>query len=170
MAKPSLGSVMASVVDPMLSDNYQLQFGRVPGGGDPLPLLMQCQQATKPGATIEPVDVALFGHQIEYAGRLTYTHDLSVTYVENRRGQITTALDNWAEFIRDHRTQHGAYKIDYQSDATLTIFDQAGSVSLAYKIVNCWITAVPEIQFDGSASNLITMQATFKFDYVERLA
>ena len=70
--------------------------------------------------------------------------------------------------IRDHETQHGAYKAQYQTNARLTIFDQAGAVTAIYKIVNCWPSAVPEIQFDGTGANLITMQVTFKYDYVER--
>jgi hypothetical protein len=168
MAKPNIGSIIAAVVDPMLSDNYQLAFGSVPSGGNTMPLLMLCQQATKPGMTIEPVDVVLFGHQIEFGGRLTYTHDLSVTYVENRLNQISNTLEDWAEMIRDHETQHGAYKAQYQTNARLTIFDQAGAVTAIYKIVNCWPSAVPEIQFDGTGANLITMQVTFKYDYVER--
>lgn len=170
MPKPNIGSIINSVVDPMLSDNYQLQFGAVPSGGNATPLLMLCQQATQPGVTIEPVDVVLFGHQLEYGGRLTYTHDLSVTYVENRFNAITNLLEGWQEMIRSHQTQHGAYKRQYQADATLTIFDTAGAVTASYLIVNCWPTALPEKQFDGTGSNLITMQVTFKYDYVDRLA
>lgn len=168
MPKPNIGNIITAIPDPMLSDNYELFFAQIPGGGNALPLRMLCQQATKPGMTIEPVDVVLFGHQIEFGGRLTYTHDLSVTYIENRMNEISRALEGWAEFIRSHETQHGNYKQQYQSNAVLRIFDQVGAVVDQYTIYNCWITQVPEVQLDGTAANAITMQATFKYDYVER--
>lgn len=168
MPKPTLGAIQAAVVDPMLSDHYSLVFGAVPSGGNAAPLTLLCQQATKPGMTIEPVDVVLFGHQLEFGGRLTYTHDLNVTYVENRLNQISNTIEGWAEMIRSHNTQHGAYKAEYQTNARMIIYDQAGAVTAIYKIFNVWPSTVPEIQFDGTGGNLITMQVGFKFDYVER--
>lgn len=169
MGKPTLQQVSSAVIDPMLSDNFQLSIPSVPGGGNAVPLLMNCQQATKPGITIEPVDVILFGHQLEFAGRLTYSHDLSVTYVENRDGAVAKILEDWAEFIRSHQTQHGAYKADYQRDGRLSIFDNTGTEVRTYLIKNLWPTTVPEVQFDGTAANLITLGASFKYDWVDRL-
>ncbi len=170
MAKPNLGAVISSIVDPMVSDNFDLSISSVPGGGGNVtPLLMQCQQATKPGMTVENVEVALFGHTIEYAGRMTFSHDLSVTYVENRKAEITNLLEGWAQYIRETQSQHGHYKADYMRDAKLTIYDQTGATVSTYNIKNCWVATVPEVQFDGSSANLITLQASFKYDWYEKV-
>src|SRR5690606_31478061 len=115
-----------------------------------------------------PVDVILFGHQIEFGGRMTYTHDLAVTYVENSSNQISDTLEGWQELVRNHRTQHGEFKSVYARDARMTVFDTTGAITAVYKIFNCWPSAIPEVQYDGTSSNLITMGVTFKYDYVER--
>lgn len=170
MGKPTIQQVAGSIVDPMLSDNYQFEIPNVPGNaGASKPLLLQCKSATKPGMTIEAVEAALYGHTIEYAGRHTYGHDLSVTYIESKDGKIITIFEDWAELERGHLTQHGAYKAEYATTSYLTIFDQKGNIVRKYKIEGTWCSAVPDISFDGSNASIIEHQITFKYDWVERM-
>lgn len=174
MAKPKLGEVSASIQDPMFSDNFLLEIGTIPTAanyktsGDQKPLVLQCRTATKPGVTIESVEVALFGHTLQYVGRKTFSHDMTVEYVENREGQIQTLLESWCEFCRSTQTQLGNYKNDYARTATLTIYDVKGEVKLKYRIYGFWPSAVPEISFDGQSANLITLSTTFKYDHYEQ--
>lgn len=168
MPKPNLGAIAAAIPDPMLSDNFQLNFPSVPTGDNAIPLLMQCRTVQKPGFTINQVDVQLFGHTLEHAGNKTYTHDLSVEYVENRFGQITKILENWGDLIRGTESQHGAYKSEYARDAYLTIFDQKGIAVIEYTIINCWPSTIPELPFDGQQSGPITLSVTFKYDHYTR--
>lgn len=167
MPKPTLGDISAAVPDPMLSDNFVLDIPNVPTGASSTPLLMQCRTATKPGFTINNVEVQLFGHTTEHAGNLTYTHDLTVEYVENRQAQIHSILEAWGELVRSHDTQHGAYKSEYARDAYLRVYDQRGVKVKEYRITNVWPSAVPDTNFDGQASNLITLSVTFKYDAYE---
>lgn len=166
MPKPSLGDIASSVLDPMLSDNFSLDIPNVPTGDSTTALYMQCQQATKPGVTINAVEVQLFGHTVEHAGNLTYNHDMSVQYLENRKAQILSILERWAEYAKSHDSQHGAYKSEYARDGYLKIYDQKGNTVKTYRIVNMWPSQVPDVQFDGSNSSIITLGVTFKFDYV----
>jgi hypothetical protein len=163
--KPSLGMVNTAIPDPLLSDNFQLNFPNIPTNDSAIPLLMQCQQASKPGITLNNVEAQLFGHTVEHASNKVYSHDLSVTYVENRSMVIHKILEKWANAIRGTQSQHGMYKLQYARDAYLTVFDQAGRVVNDYVIVNCWPNMVPDTPFDGSASNIITLGVTFKYDY-----
>lgn len=167
MPKPTIGDIAASVPDPMLSDNFVLDIPSLPIGVSARPLLMQCRTATKPGMTINAVEVQLFGHTLEHAGNLTYNHDMSVEYLENRKAEILTILEGWAEFVRSHDTQHGAYKSEYARDGYLRIFDQKGIKVKEYRIVNMWPSQVPDVSFDGQSSNIIALSVTWKFDYVE---
>ena len=167
MGKPNVGDIIQAVQDPMLSDNFQLNFPRIPSGESTTPLLMQCRTATKPGMTINAVEVQVFGHTLEYVGNLTYSHDMSVEYVENSKGVIHAILERWADFCRSHRTQHGAKKADYAVDAYLTIFDVDGSIVREYTIKNCWPKTVPDTSFDGSGANLISVATSFAYDYYE---
>jgi len=165
MPKPSFGDVAASVLDPMLSDNFFLNINDIPGVGTfDNALRMQCQSAVKPGMTINAVEVQVFGHTLEYAGNLTYGHDMSVEYVENRSAQITQTLEAWAEYIRSRESQHGAFKKEYARDGTLTIYDQKGAKVIEYKIENMFVTTVPDLSFNGSSASIITLSASFKYD------
>lgn len=165
MPKPKLGDIETSIVDPLLSDNFQLAIPNIPTGDSSVPFLMQCRTVTKPGVTMTNVEVQLFGHTTEHAGNKTYGHDLTVEYVENRKCQITRTLENWAEMIRSTQGQHGAYKAEYARKGYLTVFDQKGMAVDEYVIEGMWPGTVPDTQFDGSSSQLISLSATFKYDY-----
>jgi len=167
MGKPTLGQIAAAVLDPMLSDNFQLNFPSVPTGANSQPLLMQCRTASKPGWTINNVEVQLFGHTLEHAGNLTYGHDLTVEYVENRSAQISKILEDWGHMVRNPETQTGAYKSEYQRDGELTVFDQKGNTIRSYIIHGCWPSQLPDLPFDGQASNIISLSVTFKYDWWE---
>lgn len=165
MPKPTLGDIASSVPDPMLSDNYTLDIPNVPTGASSRPLLMQCRTASKPGVTINAVEVQLFGHTLEHAGNVTYSHDMQVEYVENRRMQIHTILEDWADYVRDHNTQHGHYKSEYARAGYLKLFDQKGITVKEYRIEGMWPSSIPETPFDGQAANLITLGIGFKYDF-----
>lgn len=165
MPKPTLGALAASVLDPMLSDNFLLDIPNIPGGGDYTALRIQCQSATKPGVTINAVEVQVFGHTLEYAGNKTFNHDMTIEYVENRKAQITSVLEAWAEIIRATESQTGAFKKDYARSGYFSIFDNMGNTVREYEIFNMWPSVVPDISFNGSSSTLITLSTTFKFDY-----
>lgn len=170
MPKPTLGAVQASIADPLYSDNFQLNIPNLPNGlsENPLPLLLQMRTGTKPGLTIAAQEVQVFGHTIEYAGNLTYNHDLSFEYVENRSLQIHKIIEGWMELIRNHETQHGAYKADYARNGDLTIFDNKGEVVAEYTIINMWPTTLGDISFDGSTATVISVSITWKFDSVTK--
>mgnify|MGYP002846401972 CR=1 FL=1 len=168
MPKPNINDVL-DVADPMLSDNYDLTFASVPGGGDNRQLTIQCKTAVKPGTTLTEVEVELFGHKVMHAAKREWSHDMSIEFIEDNQGTITRNLENWAEVARAHETQHGAFKADYAVDAIFKIYDQTGAVAMEYKIINCWPSEVPELSFDGSGGTAISLSATFKFDYVERV-
>lgn len=171
MAKrPDITELAKEIKDPMLSDSFVLTFPKLPAGlGADISkrLMLHCQQATKPGMTINPVEVQLFGHTLEYAGNNTFSHDMSVTFIENRDGNIQAILEKWAIHCRHPTTQIGAYKEGadgYAAKAELEIFDQTGKSVKTYHIFGCWPSSVPEVSFDGSNSSLITLACTFKFD------
>ena len=164
MPKPQLGQIAAAVVDPLLSDNFSLNIPSVPSGDSTVPLLMLCRTATKPGMTLNQVEVQLFGHTLEYAGNLTYNHDLSVEYVENRSMQIHKILEAWMLYIRAEETQHGAYASEYYRNADFTVYDNKGNVVREYTIHGLWPSAVQDLSFDGTSANSLACSVTFKFN------
>jgi hypothetical protein len=165
--KPTLGDIAATILDPMLSDNYLLNIPDIPGndGGAAQALRMQCTSAAKPGATLNAVEVQVFGHTLEFAANKTFSHDMSVEYVENRTGKITDTLERWADLIRDTETQTGEYKAGYARSGYFTIFDNKGKTVREYEIHGMWPSAVPDLSFNGQSSSIITLSVSFKFDH-----
>lgn len=185
MPKPQLGRIMSVIKDPMVSDHFTLEIPLIANvQGDPETILIQCQSATKPGVTVDEVAVALFGHTIVYAGRKVFNHDLNVTYVENVRGTIMRMFEKWAELIRGSVTQHGRFKgadttgggaagggggsNGYAVNGKFSIYDNVGVLVLEYTLYNMWPATIPEVSYDGTASNLITHAIGFKYDWYER--
>lgn len=180
MAKVTL-SDMQSLPDPLTSDLYELVIGNIPGssgvsgssgtGGSRSAsdvLRIQCQTVSLPGKTIEPVQVDLSGNTLMFAGRMTYTHDLSITFVENRNMEIFKILNGWAEYTRFHRNQLGHYKADYATNsAQLFIMDQMGQTIETFNFYGLWLNTLPEYSFDGASSTVITAAASFQIDYWE---
>lgn len=164
MAKPTFADVQNAVPDPLLSDNFLLNIPNIPTNDSPLPLMFQCRTVAKPGKTINAVEVQLFGHTQEHAGNTTFSHDMSVEYVENRRAQIHTIIEAWMELCRSDETQTGEYKNEYARDAFLQLFDQKGIVVKEYKIEGLWPNTMPETSLNGAASDLIALQVGFKYD------
>ena len=167
--KVEIGTVRDTIKDPMLSDNFLFEVSNVPTGtGDAKPLMVQCQSATLPGSTINNVDVQLFGHTLTFAGNKTFSHDLSLTYVENSRGEIRRIFEKWQEIIRTTEGQIGEYKAAYSVNAVLTVLDQKDQSVLIYTLYGCWPSTVPDTNYEGTASNLITHAITLKYDYYLR--
>jgi hypothetical protein len=170
---------VSGILDPMLSDNFLLSIPNIPGATNADRLLrIQCQTAVKPGMTVEEVTVALFGHELRFAGRNTTTHDLPVQYIENYQGQVTLALEAWSEVARSLKTQTGSLKRGggagaaagadgYARDGELHILSPAGESILVYKIYGMWPSVVPELSFTGESATAITLSASFKFDWYE---
>lgn len=169
MARPELGLVSSQIKDPMLTFDFQLEFPDLPAGvGTSQSLLVHCQQAVKPGLTIESVVVELLGHSYEFAGRKVYSREMQITWYENVRGEIQRTFERWAGRIRSTQTQHGDFKAEYAKPAKLTIFDNKGNVPLIYTLFNTWPTTLPEIQFSGGESQAVLYGVGLKFDYYDK--
>lgn len=167
MAKPNLDEVLG-VKDPMLNDNFELLFADVPNGGNGRDLRIQCKTAIKPGTSITEVEIELFGHKVLHGAKRTWSNELSIEFVEDNKGTITKALEDWSEYIRGTDSQHGEFKEQYAKNATFIIYDQKGEKAMEYDLFNCWPSQVPDLQFDGTGGANITLSASFKFDHVKR--
>lgn len=168
MPKPSLDDIL-NVGDPMLNDNFDITFTRVPGGGDGRALRIQCKSGVKPGMSVAQAEMELFGHKTMHAARKTFSNSMSISFHESYDGIINTTLEDWSEVCRATDSQSGSFKSEYATSARLTIYDQEGSESLNYDIFNIWPTEVPDASFDGAGGTAMTVDATFAYDYYKRV-
>jgi hypothetical protein len=166
MPKPTLGNIITAIPDPLLSDNFSFSFPSIPvGKRNPNGLLFQCKNTIKPGVTLGNIDIALFGHTVTYATNKTFSHEISTTYAENREMVIHQTVEEWIELIRGTQTQHGAPKEEHVRDGYLTVYNQAGAVVVVYRIINCWPSAIQDLNFDGTQSSALDTAITWRYDY-----
>lgn len=164
MPKPSLEEIL-NIRDPMLNDNFDLIFARVPGGGSNRQLRVQCKTGVKPGMSLQQAEMELFGHKTLHAARKTFSNSMSISFHESYDALINRTLERWSETARRTDTQSGTFKRDYATTGTLNTYDQTGAKAQSWEIYNIWPTEVPDAQFDGSGGTAMTVDATFAYDY-----
>lgn len=168
MPKPTLEEVL-NVGDPMLNDNFDLIFSRIPGGGSNRQLRIQCKTGIKPGMSIQQAEMELFGHKTVHAARKTFSNSMSIGFHESYDAVINIALENWSEVCRSTDTQSGNFKRNYAATATMNIYDQEGKKAASWEIYNVWPLEVPDATFDGTGGTAMTVDATFAYDYYKRM-
>jgi hypothetical protein len=158
-----------SLPDPMLNDNFDIVFNDIPGGGDGRQMRIQCLGASLPGATLQTVEVELFGHKLIYAARKTFSHTMTVALHEIYDARTYQSLKDWAAVGRATQTQTGGFSDSYMRTAILTIYDQTGAEAAAWNIHRMFPTEISEYQFEGAGGQALRQDAQFAYGYVERI-
>ena len=167
--KISLTDFQGQLTDPLLSDNYRIEFPapKSVAGADMKPLMIQVKSAAKPGTTIEAQIAEVFGHTLRFAGRKTFSGTWSVAYQESSDLKITKFLEDWHESIRGTESQLGASKDEYAVTVNFIILNNKDEKMATYEIFGVWPTASPELPMESSATAL-EITGEFAFDHYVR--
>jgi hypothetical protein len=99
MARTSLADV-SSVADPATSWNFDLFLPSIPGSSDTRALTYKCMTSALPAFSMDRVSVPLHGIELVYAGRKTYSHSFSTTFMESSDWSTRSQFYAWAENTR----------------------------------------------------------------------
>lgn len=165
--RTSLQDVL-SLQDPALSYNFDLFLPNIPGSSDTRDLTFKCMTTDLPGVAVDPVDVALHGVNIPFAGRKIYTHTLNATFLETADWMTREKFRRWNEFMRSWRNNSGALASAYKVDAQMVLYNDVPEVVRTTNLYGLYLETMAEVPLDGGASNLISLQCTFKYtDWVD---
>lgn len=155
--------------DILSTDNFEFILGTIPGGSTDRDMIVKCQQVAYPGMGQEAFEVPLHGHVMYFRGRKTFPRTLSVTYVEDRTMDTTRQIESWLEFIVGTRSGTSAgYKRAYALDgAELITYDNTGTEVKAAKFFGLQPQDKPDVQYDGSSTQLMAINVNFVYDYYE---
>ena len=120
-----------------------------------------------PGSTIEAVDVALHGVNIPYAGRKTYTHTLSATFLETADYSTREKFRRWHESMRSWSTNTGSLYASYAVSCQIAVYNDLPAVVKTINIYGLWPEVIAEVPLNGGASELITLAITFRYSHWE---
>jgi hypothetical protein len=162
MARSSLQDTL-SVGDPAHIWNFDLFLPVIPGSSDTRDLTFKCQSMDLPGTQLEPVDVALHGVQIPYAGRRMFTQTLNVTFLETHDWSTREKFRRWIESARSWRNNSGSFSTGYWVTAQAVTYDDIPTVVATTQINNMWPENMQEVQLDGSQNGAVHLQVSFRY-------
>lgn len=164
MGRTSLQDIR-SVGDPLQSWNWDFLLPNMPGTSDSRPFTIKCQTATIPGFQFEKVQVPLHGIELEYAGRLIYTHTFSVTVMETADANTRGMFVRWKELMRSWIANTGSMSDVYKTNGQLILYNDIPSVVRTVNIFGVWPETVDDFGLDGSQSSLVSYNVSFSYDY-----
>ena len=121
--------------------------------------------ADLPGVSVDPMDVALHGVQVPFAGRKIFTHTLNATFLETADWMTREKFRRWNEFIRSWQNNSGALAAAYKVDAQMVLYNDVPEVVRTTNLIGLYLESMNEVQMDGGQSGLITLQCGFKFTH-----
>lgn len=166
MVRTSLSDIL-SLPDPFLPYNFDLVVANVPGGGNSRSLTTKCMSTSIPGVTIEPALVQLHGAEAQFAGRIIWSHNLSVTYLETRDISTRQTLTGWFFYARDIRNNTGSYKAQYATLAQLLLYDDVGNVTRTIQLENCFPLTLEDAAISGNESTPVNLTGTLSYDFFQ---
>lgn len=162
MARTSLTDIL-SVGDPAQSWNFDFFLPIIPGSSSTRDLTFKCMTTDLPGTQLEPLDVALHGVQIPYAGRRMFTQTLNVTFLETHDWSTIEKFRRWAEIARSWRGNSGTMSSSYWVTGQIVLYNDIPSVVRTVQINNLWPSNIQEIQMDGSSTAPVQQSIEFKY-------
>lgn len=162
MARSSLQDVQ-SIQDPAQSWNFDLFLPNIPGSTDTRDLTFKCMTVDLPGSTVEKVETALHGVNLVYAGRKTYSHSLTATFLEAADYSTREKMRRWHE-MRSWTANTGMLASAYKVSAQVALYNDLPQIVKVCNVAGLWLETFAEVPLDGGASNLVTLQCTFSYD------
>ena len=164
MSRSSLQNVL-SLPDAAQSWNYDLFLPTIPGSSNTRDLTYKCMTTDMPGAMLDKVDVPLHGVNIVQAGRATFSHTLSATFMEAVDWSTRTAFVNWRESIQSWQNNTGSPSAAYKVNASVVVYDMVPSVVKTCQIYGLWPVSIAEVQLNGGETTLVQLTIEFSYDY-----
>lgn len=166
MTRTSLFDV-ESIADPAQSWNFDLFLPAIPGSSNTSALTYKCMTSGLPGFSFDNVEVPLHGVVLNYAGRKTFEHTFSSTFMEASDWSTRSQFYAWSESMRSWVNNTGSFASTYKVNAQLVVYNDLPAVSDTITVYGMWPATVADVELDGGASNLVTLAITWRFDYLE---
>ena len=158
---------IAALPDPLLQYQAELFVPTIPGSGSGTGLKTRLKTFAIPGEEKEDVEVTLHGVTLKYAGRTTYTHTMSLTFIETRDIYVMTQLKAWLAYSRNILQTQGTYKSQYSTTAYISLYDDTETVVQTIKIFGSFMQSMTEVNLDGSVSSPVEVTAQLYYDYTQ---
>jgi hypothetical protein len=144
-------------------------LGRGSGAWRPEELL-NLQSAARPSFKFTSADKHHNQEVIYYAGKQEWEPVTLTWYDAEQSPDISAGLYQWLNTVCDLGTINVAVPSQYKREGKLTMLNGQGGVSEAWTMYGTWPETINWQELDYSANELMTCQATMKYDRALRTA
>jgi len=161
---------VAGLPDAMNTMDFEFVFCAIPGSRDSNELRIACQTGTLPGRQNQALLLQLHGHDMKFSGKAEQPKTISITFAENVSMGITKKLRIWMEQCRGSNSatstgyKRSSGSSSYARDVVIYTYDTTGKKNMTCTLLNVFPEDVPDVNLDGTNSQLMLLNATFSYD------
>ena len=138
-------------------------IGRGNGQWSPKELLV-LQSASRPQFKFEEPEMHHNQEVVRFAGKQDWEPVSLTWYDAEQDPDISRAVYIWIETVVNMGTLNVNSPAYYKRGATLMLLNGTGGASETWNMYGCWPTAVNWQELDYSATELLTIEATIRYD------
>lgn len=126
------------------------------------------KEATIPARSKDPIAISYMNNKINWAGKDSSSKEVNITFWDDEDLTITHFLHDWYYMSGDAKYQDGITKAEYTRDIKIILkptLDIGSTGAFVFK--DCFPTQLGEVSLSYENSDVMEMQTTFSYDYVE---
>ena len=148
--------------------DWGIQFYNLPSvisGFTSADLNTRCQTMTIPSRSIEPITINLRGHKIFQHGIVDYKNQLNMTLYETQDSKVQDFLGQYMDMQWTPITGSQVPKTLNQCGFVLTLLTSDNQPTFSFNIIGAWIESYEPSGTLGSASEVLSWNVNWRFDY-----
>ena len=163
---------LRSLSDPLLPFMFDVQIAEMKGdsGVGSEEFNFRCMSTSKPGMTIDPIEVQLHGHTLRYSGGIAYDGSWTTEVQEGLNANVRDRLYKWMRYMHNPETSLMRNKVDYQTTALVLQYDNdPNNIVETTQLIGVWPSAIESIALSGSDKSAMMLSITWTYDYWNKL-
>ena len=164
MARPTLDNVR-NIGDVASAYRWDLTFLQVPtalASYSSEDMNVRCESTTLPKRIEATPDVNIRGHKVLFPGRLTYSNELDMTFIETENNMIAKFLKAWWDLLWDPKLGTRYPKNQLEARLLIKRLDHNNVAIWQYQIHGVFLKDADFGKLDGETE---TIKPTVKFSY-----
>lgn len=160
----SIDAIKSNLTDPLRTYLWEMMIPNVPGGGDVDAVRLRCVSSAIPNVASEEIVVDWRAMRFRIAGKLNYSHTITMTFLESADRKILDAFYNWRKLVTNPETGAGVAPSEYKTDIYISLLNTKGEEVVKIKLMGCYPQEMGEIALDMATNEIIRPTVTFSYD------
>jgi len=162
----SIDSLKANLTNPQRVYLWEVMFPNLLGGGDAEALSVRAQSASIPGRSVGSSILIPYKQTagVKFAGKLNYSHQWTVTFIEGEDRKIFDAVYAWSQLLVNDITGIGVGDENNKANIYFNCLNTKDGENLKIKLIGCYVESVGDVSMSYDAEGTVSYQVTFSFD------